>query len=104
MDIVLTIQDADKVLKVLRKQYQSVLSTKNEKEEVLKNFNNRQNDPRLNEITNMIEETRKEMFPDQKQTIYECFGDKIKSDIAELEEKLSEIEYAILVMTAGSQK
>ena len=102
MEITLTTSDADRVLRVLRKQYQEVMTKKSEHESMLQKYREKENDPHLGDIINIFKTKAQEnginVDFDQK------FIDDVSNDIAECDAKLSEIEYAILVMTAGSSK
>ena len=101
MEITLTTQDADKVLKILRKQYQEVMTKKNDHEEMLQKYQSK-DDQRMTDIMKLFKDNAKEKGISVD--FEKDFIDTVKREIAEYDAKLSEIEYAILVMTAGSSK
>lgn len=100
-NVVLTTTDADKVLRVLRNEYQKIMVEKNEHEDMLMKYQNKEADPNLGEIVNAFREQAEKhgMNIDFDKEFY----DRVNRDISDLDSKLSEIEYAIMVMTIGSK-
>lgn len=99
MIIKITTQDADKVLKVLRQEYQKLLQDKTEHEGVLESFRSRGENSKLSEITKLLGEKMKQATGEN---IEDVFEPKVLRDIAEIEDKIKKVEYAIMIMTAGS--